>query len=66
MRVSLEEIITYIEQADDLEINEIMSAVRKRFQTAFPDWEVIYLSCPKDDALQRRHTLDYLLKHFQP
>ena len=65
MRVSLEEVITYIEQANDFEINEIMSAVRKRFQTAFPDWEVIYLSCRKDDPAQRRQTLDYLLEHFQ-
>jgi len=65
MQITLEDILTRIETADDHEINQIMVAVRKRFQIAFPDWEVIYLSCRKDDAIQRQQTLDYLLEHFQ-
>ena len=64
MNVTLEDILSRIETADDFEIREIMEAVRKRFAAAFPEWEVIYLSCPKNDPVQRKQTLDALTRYF--
>ena len=64
MDVSLEDVLKCIETANDYEINEIMEAVRKRFSAAFPDWEVIYLSCPKNDATQRKQTLEIITKYL--
>ena len=64
MDVSLEDILKFIKQADDKEISEIMEAVRCRFAVAFPDWEVLYLSCPKNDSVQRKQTLKMITKYF--
>ena len=47
MQITLDDVLGFIEQADYNEISEIMDAVRCRFAVAFPDWEVLYLSCPK-------------------
>ena len=64
MNITLEDILKRIETADDFEINEIIEAVRKRFSVAFPDWEVIYLSFPKNDPRQRKQTLDILIDYI--
>ena len=65
MPITLDNAIEFIEQASDYEINEIMEAIRRRFAAAFPDWEVIYLSCPKDDPIQRTIILEMLIQHFR-
>ena len=64
MQITLDDVLGFIEQADDNEISEIMEAVRCRFAVAFPDWEVLYLSCPKNDPLQRKQTLKMLTDYF--
>ena len=43
---TLDDILESIEQADDLEINEIIQAVIRRYKAVFPGWEVIFLSLP--------------------
>ena len=63
MNITLIDILNRIEQADDFEINEIMAAVRRRYQILFPDWEVLYLSCPKNDPDARKQMLDFLIRH---
>ena len=65
MNIPFDEILKRIETADDDEIEKIMNAVRKRFAVAFPDWEVIYLSCPRQDEQARRQTLDFLISRIQ-
>jgi hypothetical protein len=40
------DILAGIEQANDLEISQIIQAVIRRYKTVFPDWEVIFLSLP--------------------
>ena len=65
MPITLDNAIEFIEQASDYEINEIMEAVRRRFAAAFPDWEVLYLSFPKNDPTLRQNSLDMLTEYFQ-
>ena len=50
MNLPFDEVLARIETADDDETAQIMEAVQKRFSAAFPDWEAIYLSCPKHDG----------------
>ena len=64
MNITLEDILKRIETADDFEINEIIAAVRRRFARTAPDWEVVYLSCPKNDPVQRKQTLEMLTNYF--
>ena len=64
MQITLDDVLGFIKQADDNEISKIMEAVRCRFAVAFPDWEVLYLSCPKNDPVQRKQTLEMLTQYF--
>ena len=43
---SLDEVLIKIEQANDLEINEIIQSVIRRYNAVFPDWEIVFLSLP--------------------
>ena len=54
--MTLEDIILFISQADDTQLNEITSALTARYKTLFPDWEVVYLALPLQD-LERREQL---------
>jgi len=65
MNISFDEVLQKIESADDHEIEQIMDAVRKRFAVAFPDWEVLYISCPKNNGEERKRTLEYLNRYFR-
>lgn len=40
----LDEMLAYIENADDNRLNQIMTAVENRYRTAYPEWEVIYVA----------------------
>ena len=59
----LNEVLTYIEQADDLEIEEIMEAVERRYAIAYPEWDVFYTALHKDPALRKKE-LDELVAYI--
>ena len=63
--MELDEMLNEIERADDLAMEKIMEAVRKRFAAAFPDWEVIYLSCPRNNEEEKLKTLNYLIEQVR-
>ena len=64
MNISFDEVLQKIESADDYEIHEIMDAVRKRFAVVFPDWEVVYVSCPRNNKEERQKILDCISRYF--
>ena len=47
-----------IEEADDLELSEIMQAIIRRENHIFPENETFFLSLPKNDREERRRVLD--------
>lgn len=44
----------------DLEINELMDAIRDRFQERYPEWDVIYMAISKQEP-EREKTLNQLI-----
>ena len=44
--MEISDVLSYIAQADDGQLNEITSALTARYKVLFPDWEVAYLSLP--------------------
>ena len=64
MNISFDEVLQKIESADDYEIEQIMDAVRKRFAVVFPDWEVVYISWPRDNKEERQKILDFISRYF--
>ena len=57
-------VLAAIEQADDTQISQIIRAVIRRYSFIFPDWDVLFLSIPKDPS-QRRLQLEQMLEHLK-
>lgn len=47
-----------IRQASSYELDDMVNAVRQRYAELFPDWEILFLSLPKNDPAERRKCLD--------
>ena len=58
-----EVIIKNIQMATDYELQDIMKAIEKRYSTAYPDWDVVYVAVPTDPAL-RKEKLENIIKWF--
>lgn len=65
MPISYALLIECIESATDREIQDIMDAVGTRFRQLHPDWEILYLACPKNDQLLRQQTLDAISAYLR-
>lgn len=62
-RLSVDLLIKNIQAATDYELQDIMKAIEKRYSTAYPDWDVVYVAVPKDPKI-RREKLENILKWF--
>ena len=49
-----------ISRADDFEISQIIQTVIRRYSVVYPDWEVMFLSLPKEPE-ERREQLEQML-----
>ena len=63
--MELSDILSFIDQADDGQLNDISAALSARYKTLFPDWEVVYLALPLHDA-ERREQLWQLARKTHP
>jgi len=54
-----------IQNATSSEINDLLMAICQRHRELFPDWEVLYITCPKNNAQERQQTLEYIIRYFQ-
>lgn len=61
---AMAKVLKTIEQADDAQIAQIMKAVVHRYGKAFPDWDILFLSIPKEPT-QRRSQLEYMLEYLK-
>lgn len=65
--LTTEELCERIETADGYEIDELLNAVKRRYDRLYPDSEILFLSFPRHDAAQREAAwnalMDYLRKH---
>lgn len=60
--MELQMLLSAIEQADGCIIDEIIDALRRRYHTLFPDYEIIFLSLPRSDREERKRILELILK----
>ncbi len=59
----MHDLIKKIAQVDDMEISNVLDAVRKRYSKLFPDWEVCIVSLEK--STDRNEQLDRLIAMLQ-
>ncbi len=50
----MEELIEKIYTLTDLQLQEVMRAIERRYASAYPDWNVVYLAMPRDQELRRQ------------
>ena len=60
--MELNQIITFIHQADDDEINQIIDALTARYKRVYPNWEVAFIALPLRDMERRRTILEDVLR----
>ena len=58
--MQLNDVIQFIYQADDLEVNAIIDALSQRYKVVYPDWEVAFMALPLNDQSRRNTILDLL------
>lgn len=64
-KISLEELISRIEVADHEEMDAILDALQSRYKHLFPDWEVTFLSVPRENRReQARFLMEFIQKHY--
>lgn len=49
MNIPLPCLLARIEHAGDDEIDDIITAITQRYNREYPDWEIAFLSLPKND-----------------
>ena len=52
--IPLTDLVSRIQNADDVEISAIIEAVVERYTLVYPDWEVMFCSLPKNDLKERK------------
>lgn len=50
---NMNEILEYIQEADDEELSSVIKAVIRRYKRVHPTQEVVFLSLPVDDPVER-------------
>ena len=61
--MEIPDVLSYIAQADDGQLNEITSALTARYKVLFPDWEVVYLALPLQDPERREQLWELARKN---
>ena len=60
--MELNQVISFIHQADDDEINQIIDALTARYKRVYPGWEVAFTALPLGDVERRRTILEDVLR----
>ena len=63
--MTLDDILLFISQADDGQLNEITTALSARYKVLFPEWDVLYLAMPLDDPERRAEILEQVRKIYR-
>jgi hypothetical protein len=64
-KVLMKYILRTIYHSDDNEIDAIIKAIINRYRTKHPDWEIIFLSIPKNDLTARKNQLHALMAFLE-
>ena len=66
--LAVRSVLARIERAEYDELQQIMRAVERRYEQAFPEWDVVYIAMHKDPELRAKEmeeTVKFLQKDLQ-
>lgn len=58
------QLLAYIETADMMQIHDLMDAIRRRYRSDFPDWEIIYAAIHRESS-QRQKDIDSIITQLR-
>ena len=61
-KTDLDRVLTFIRKADDRQINEIIQALIARYGEVYPNWDVTFLSLPRNNPEERNNVIQHFLK----
>ena len=61
-KLTLAKVLKFIHQADDSQVSDIIQALVSRYKEVHPDWEITFLSLPKNNSTERENIIQYFLK----
>ena len=61
-KLTVAEVLEWMHQADDLEMDEIRQAVIVKYAQLFPDWDIMYVAVPKCDPVECRNTVESVIE----
>ena len=62
-KLTLAKVLKFIHQADNSQVSEIIQALVSRYGEVHPDWDVAFLSLPKNNPAERENMIQSAL-HF--
>ena len=65
MNATIDDVLEYIDRTDDLQLSEIIRAIIGRYNEVHPDWEISFLSLPKNDPVQQEQMLQSILQLYK-
>ena len=60
-KTTLPQVLEFIRQADDCQVSEIIHTLVARYKEVYPDWEVVFLSLPKNNPTERKNMIQRAL-----
>ena len=61
---SFKQILEGIAQADDVEVQMLLDALRKRTRELNPEWDLVMICVPKNDYKERRRIAEFVFSMF--
>ena len=65
MMMTLDDVLHFIAQADDGQLNDMTAALSARYKALFPDWDVLYLAVPLNEPRRQEEILDRVWKLYK-
>ena len=54
--------LTFIQQSDDIQANEIIQGLIARYKKVHPDWDLTFLSLPRNNSAERKEMIQRALE----
>lgn len=64
-KIPFRDILHRIEQADGLELNDLLRFIRQIYHSRFPGEEVVFVSLPKHDAIERKRIVEAIFEQLE-
>ena len=63
--MEISEILQAIQEAGPEDMSDLVNTLSRRYRQLYPDWDILYIACPKNNPEEKRVILDYIVRYFE-